>query len=148
MPLNDQSKLGLSNRFHVMIDSHDLGSWAKVDGLDVAWDIAEYRAGDGGNHRWYFPGNTKYSPIRLSRAACEDSKKVKTWLSHNSFKHEPGTGSIVLRDSGNHEVMTWNLHSAFPAKWSITGFDAGASSVAVETLELVHLGFLDDQHSA
>jgi len=53
-----------------MIDSHDLGSWAKVDGLDVSWDIAEYRAGDGGNYRWYFPGNTKYSNIKLARAAC------------------------------------------------------------------------------
>jgi phage tail-like protein len=147
VPLNDQSKLGLTNRFHVVVDGHELGSWSKAEGLDVTWDIAEYRAGDAGNHRWYFPGNTKYSPIRLSRAACEDSNKVKTWLSGNSFKHKLGTGTIELRDSGNTKIITWNLHNAFPAKWSITGFDAGASSVSVETLELVHLGFLDDQQS-
>ena len=42
--LNDQSKLGLSNRFHVMIDSHDLGSWAKVDGLDVSSSVESERA--------------------------------------------------------------------------------------------------------
>ncbi len=144
MPLNDQSKLGLSNRFHVKIDSHDLGSWSKVEGLDVSWDMAEYRAGDGGNYRWYYPGNTKYSNIRLARAACEDSKKVQQWLSDNSFKHELGTGTITLNDSGHNPVIDWRLEGAYPAKWSITGFDAGGSSVAIETLELVHLGFLND----
>ena len=145
--LNDQSKLGLSNRFHVTIDSHDLGSWAKVDGLDVSWDIAEYRAGDGGNYRWYFPGNTKYSNIKLARAACQDSKSVKDWLKSNSFGHKLGTGQITLNDSGHNPVIDWTIEGAYPVKWSISGFDAGASSVAVETLELVHLGFLDDHKS-
>ena len=37
MPLNDQTKLGLANRFTVVIDfaSYNLGSWAQADGLDV-----------------------------------------------------------------------------------------------------------------
>ena len=48
MPLSDTTKIGLANRFKVKIDNgtYDLGSWAKVDGLEVTWDLAEYRAGD------------------------------------------------------------------------------------------------------
>jgi phage tail-like protein len=145
-PLSDSSKLGLANRFTVKIDfaSYDLGSWAQADGLDVKWDIAEYRAGDGGNVRWYFPGNTQYSTLRLTRAACEDSKTVKKWLSETSFTWKPYSGKVVLHDSAGAPVMDWTLQHVMPVKWSITGFDAGASKVATETLELAHHGFLDD----
>jgi phage tail-like protein len=146
MPLNEQTLLGLANRFTVKIDfaAYDLGSWAQAEGLDVKWDIAEYRAGDQGNTRWYFPGNTQYSTIKLTRAACEDSKKVKAWLSDTSFKWKPYSGTIKLHDSGGQPIMDWNLQHVMPVKWHISGFDAGASRVATETLELAHMGFLDD----
>jgi phage tail-like protein len=41
--------------------------------------------------------------------------------------------------------MSWELKGIVPTKWSITGFDASASKVATETLELAHHGFLDDE---
>lgn len=149
MALNDATKLGLANRFTVTIDfaTYNLGSWAQADGLDVKWDVAEYRAGDGGNSRWYFPGNTQYSMVRLTRAACEDSQKVKKWLSDTSFTWKPYSGKIVLHDSGGAAVMDWELQQVMPVKWSISGFDAGASKVAIETLELAHHGFLEDAKS-
>ena len=41
--------------------------------------------------------------------------------------------------------MDWELKNVMPVRWSITGFDAGASRVATETLELNHRGFLADE---
>src|SRR5262249_59709113 len=145
-PLNDTSKLGLANRFSVTIDNsaYDLGSWAQADGLSVKWSVAEYRAGDAGNLRWYFPGNTEYQPIKLTRAVSEDSKAVKAWLDATSFTFKPYTGQVVLHDSGNQPIMTWELQNVMPVHWQITSFDAMASKVATETLELTHLGFLVD----
>jgi phage tail-like protein len=150
MPLNDTSKLGLANRFSVTIDfaRYDLGSWAQADGLSVKWSVAEYRAGDAGNLRWYFPGNTEYSTIKLTRAASEDSKKVKQWLDDTSFQWKPYTGHIVLHDSGAKEIMTWELQQVMPVHWQIVPFDAMASKVATETLELSHLGFLADHKAS
>ena len=147
MPLNDASKLGLANRFSVTIDfaKYDLGSWAQADGLSVKWSVAEYRAGDGGNLRWYFPGNTEYTTIKLTRAASEDSKSVKKWLDDTSFNWKPYTGQVILHDSGANEIMTWELAHVMPVHWQIVGFDAMASKVATETLELAHLGFLSDK---
>ncbi|WP_035791596.1 phage tail protein [Kitasatospora mediocidica] len=148
MPLSDSSTLALANRFAVKVDgnkSYDLGSWSKVDGLDVQWKMCDYRAGDAGNNRWYFPGFTEYSTIKLVRAVCDDSKKVKAWLDSNSFKTAPYMGSISLMDPANKEVMKWELRQIVPSKWSISGgFEAGASKVALEMLELTHLGFLED----
>jgi phage tail-like protein len=145
--LTDQSRIGLVNRFRIVINGdYDLGSWSKVTGLDVTWDPAEYRAGDMGNHRWFFPGNTKYTDVTLERAACEESKRVKDWLSKDSFGWKPGqTGTIILCDSSGEKIMDWELKNIMVRKWSITGFDAGASQVAKESLIIAHLGFLDDE---
>ena len=139
--------LGLINRFKVEVGGHDLGNWSKCEGLDVEWEIADYRAGDSGNQRWYFPANTKYSKIRIVRAASPQSKDVQAWLKSNSFEHKKESGKVTLYDSGYTEVMSWELVEAMPTKWSIAPFEAGGSNVALETLELIHQGFLhDDKH--
>lgn len=149
--LNDQSKIGLANRFHVKIEpgDWDLGSWQKADGLDVTWDMPEYRAGDAGNARWFFPANTKYSSVKLIRAACEDTKIVAEWLKTNSFTYPKSRAqvAITLFDSTGQMpgIHTWELQNAIPKKWAINSMDAGASQVSVETLEFDHEGFLGDE---
>ena len=149
MALTDNSKLGLANRFKAVVvpGDYDLGSWFKVDGLDVSWDVADFRVGDLGNHRWFFPANSKYTNVKLQRGAnADDSKRVKKWLTSTSFEHKYGIiVTVTLMDSGGAEVMHWDLKNAMPAKWAVTSFDAGGSAVAVETLELVHEGFLEDE---
>ncbi len=148
MPLTDASMLGMANRFKVTVHhgEYDLGSWAQVDGLDVKWDLAEYRAGDSGNERWYFPANTHYSVVKLTRAATAESTKVRKWLKTNSFGFTPQVAEVILCDASGAPVGDpWELKHVMPLRWSITGFDAGASKVATETLELHHRGFLDDE---
>ena len=151
MGLTDQSKVGVANRFTVKANpgDWDLGSWAKAEGLDVTWEMPEYRAGDAGNSRWFFPANTKYSPVKLTRAATkEHSDKVKSFLKANSFQHAlDGWVQITLHDSHTEEVISWTLANAKPKKWQVTSFDAGASQVAIETLEFEHEGFLEDDTS-
>jgi phage tail-like protein len=144
--LGDDTRLGMANRFSVRIDRgpYDLGSWSHADGLDVAWDVAEYRAGDGGNSRWYFPGNAVYSKVRLTRATCRDSRIVQRWLEETSFAWTPSSGRIGLHDSAGELLVSWQLEHLMPVKWSVTGFDATAGRVATESLELAHRGFLDD----
>jgi len=137
-------QLGLSMRFRVEIDGQDLSWWAKASGLEVSWAVCEYRAGDVGNERWYFPGLTKYPTIKLERAASsKDTATVKDWLSKTQFNHEPSSGKVELQDAKQEMVHVWELKHVIPVKWSINAFEAGSSKVAVETLELAHMGFLD-----
>lgn len=148
MPLNDQSLIGLANRFAVVVDqgSYNLGTWQKCEGLDVSWEVADFRAGDQGNFRWLFPANTKYKTIKLLRAATsQDSQKVRDWLNANSWQQSQTRGgiTITLFDSSATPVMTWNLRNAMPKSWNINNMDAGASLVAIETLEFDHEGWLD-----
>ena len=154
MPLAADIALGLANRFSLTVDSPaavNLGSWNKVEGLDVKFDVAEYRAGDNGNDRWYFPGNSQYQTVKLTRSVCDDTKKVMQWLADTAKGSDKiPTNMAVIElygsDSSKPPVMKWNLRSAFASHWNIGGgFEAGASRVVLETLEIVHMGFLEDE---
>jgi phage tail-like protein len=150
MPFTDTTNVGLANRFKVVVHApgtYDLGAWQKAENLDVTWDMPDYRAGDAGNQRWYFPANTKYTSVKLIRAVCDDSETVRKWLHDNSFAFTTSRAqvTITLYDStGQKKILEWDLVNAQPKKWSINSMDAGASAVSIETLEFDHEGFLHD----
>jgi phage tail-like protein len=151
MALNDTSIVGLVNRFTVTIDGqkvYNLGSWYKVDGLEVTWDVPDARVGDQVNYRFFAPANTKYVPVKLSRAANDaDSAQVRAWLNETQRAHVVGNLATIKLQDANHTkdagVIEWELRNVMPAKWSISTFDAAGSAVAVEILELQHEGFLE-----
>lgn len=148
--LNDTTNIGLANRFLVTVipGDYDLGSWQKADGLDVSWEMPDYRAGDAGNARWFVPAHTKYSAVTLTRAACDDSTKVRDWLNLNSFNFSKSRSSVKVQlfdSTGSKTIIEWELRNAQPKKWSVTGMDAGASQISIEKLEFEHEGFLEDE---
>ena len=153
MPLATDVNLGLANRFQLSVTvpaEMDLGSWNKVEGLDVKFDVAEYRAGDNGNDRWYFPGNTQYQTIKLTRGVCKDTATVMAWLAKTAKGEDkiPTNTAILKLFGADHgtPIHTWELRSAFASHWNVGGgFEAGASRVVTETLEIVHMGVLDDE---
>lgn len=145
----------MAHLFVVSIDnaSYDFGSWSKAAGLSVKWDVCEHRTGDQGNAVQVYPGHTKYERIRLSRAACQDSATVQQWLATTSVNCVPLSGAIsmmsyVAGSTVRVPIVTWTLREFFPVGWSVSDFEASANgNVAIETLELVHTGFLADQTS-
>jgi len=141
-------KHGLALRFEVKIDDHDLGAWATCQGLDVEFDVLSYQEAWGTkawNSTHYHPGRTKYPHIKLTRAMTKaDSTKVHTWLVKiQKMKLPKSTGKITLFDAWGDEVFHWTLEGVLPAKWQGASLDASATKVAIETLELVHAGFLE-----
>jgi phage tail-like protein len=148
MPVATDSMMGLAMRFSVTIDNtpYDLGSWSRASGLEVRWDLVEHRTGDRGNHRSLYPGLAKYPNVTLERGVeSSGTARVRKWLNSNSFNHEPQTGKIELLDSRLTQVTFWTLAHIIPVKWSIAPFESTAQKVAIETLELAHLGFLDEE---
>ena len=90
-----------SYRFAVTADdTHDLGDWSIATGLDVSWDIAEYRSGGAANvSRRYFPGIPKYRTITLSRSSSSEADLVIVWLQHLASTFSSATLVITLLDS-------------------------------------------------
>jgi phage tail-like protein len=122
--------------------SHDLGSWSKVSGLDVSWDIAEYRSGGAANvSRWYLPGNTKYGTVKLTRASSADIDLVLDWLRHVEATGESPSLVITLFDGAGEPVVRWELDAVFPRTFTIGGQASEGTDVAIETLVIAHEGF-------
>ena len=147
MGLAEDAQLGMANRFKVTIDpsNRSLGSFAKAQGLEVTIEVPEYRSGEDWNYFWSFPGKTKYQTIKLERAAVKgDTEKVKQWYEETATEFKSHTVTIELLDAKGDQILAWTCEGAFPAKWSITTFEAGTSKIAVETLEISHIGFLAD----
>lgn len=135
--------LGLSLRYMVIIDGQtSLGEWTKCEGLAVEYDVFEYAEGGNNSFTYRFPGRRKYTNIKLTRAIDTSTGAVMAWLASIQAKAVGTTAQITVLDSTGDVVFAWNLIGVFPVKWTGPTLDAGAKSVATETLELVHNGFL------
>jgi phage tail-like protein len=132
-----------SLRFRVKIDGHgDLGNWSKCDGLAVEYEVFEYKEGGENAFVHRIPGRAKYQNIKLTRPVNKDSSKVATWMAKLKIEVKRQTAEISALDTEGHPIATWNLEGVFPVKWNGPSLDIGANSVAMETLELAHNGFL------
>jgi phage tail-like protein len=139
-------QVAMTHRFVVRVDMsrYDLGSWTKVSGLKVSWSKHVYRPGNN-NDELVFPGNISYETVKLARAACSDSATVQDWLSTTSRHAKLLSGGISMLDHMGMPVITWNLRQFFPISWAVSDFDSSGARPAIETLELAHTGFLDDE---
>jgi phage tail-like protein len=134
--------VGMSHKFVVTVGMFVLGSWSKVSGLAVKWDLAEYRVGNSDEY-FKFAGVPRFERLKLSRAAAlGSSTTVRQWLETSAQSGgTPMEGHVVLTATGL-PVAEWTLRAMFPIAWSISEFDASSSKVAIETLEIAYSGFL------
>jgi phage tail-like protein len=144
--LASAAMVGMSHRYAVYIDNfaYHFGDWSKVTGLSVTWQQIEHRVGDQGNQFWLYPGTTKYEPITLSRAAGAYSRVVQSWLAQTSKNPQPQSGTIQLVNFVGIPLVQWRLSEFFPISWCVESFEAAGAKPAIETLKLVHTGFLED----
>ena len=152
MPLDQLARMGLVMRFRVVVDDIDLGGWATCRGLQVNFESKPVNEGANYEYQPILPERITYPPIVLTRAMTKrDSAQVQQWLSQVVSKwydstspsdYSARTARITLLDAYGVEVASWSLRSIYPKRWTGPDLNAKSSDVAVETLELVHEGFL------
>jgi phage tail-like protein len=172
MPLSMASLLGLVNRFHVSVDGVDLGNWGRCKGLAVDFKPERIKEGGNYDYQPILAGLVEFPNVTLERAMeAADSAKVQAWLRDRmqSWVHgldsghslvgkvtnlvtsvvpgmgnaEGGTAEITLLDTTlSTPLITWTLRNVYPSKWTGPSLDAMTAGIAMESLELVHEGFL------
>jgi phage tail-like protein len=125
--------------FTVTIEGRTLGTFREVSGLDVEFEVVEYRDRSGGPVQ-YFPGVTKYSSIKLSRAFTGDTALSDWFTAFSQAPTERVAGSIVLFDQTGQEISRYHFEHAWPKKISGPTLSAGGTDVPIESIELVHEG--------
>jgi len=145
--------LGLNNRFRVEIGGDDLGSWGQCKNLAVAFENKPVQVGGIYDYETYLPERMKYPAVTLRRAINpKDSmalqgwlaKKVDQWMHSANGANSGDHAKITLYDATGSDggIMSWSLRNVYPSKWSGPELDAMTAGIAMETLELVHEGFL------
>src|SRR5882724_1125056 len=150
--LSDAARLGMAMRFRISVDGINLGSWATCAGLSV--EFKNRRVTEGGNYEYsvILPERVEYRAVTLRRAMSpQESAIVQRWLTgvvsgwYNAGSPRdfaPRSAEIELFEAAGEVVAGWTLRNVFPSRWSGPDLDAQSNKIAVETLELVHEGFL------
>ena len=133
--------LGL--RFKVTVDGQtELGNWQKCEGLNVEYDVHEYREGGQNGYVHKLPGRAKYENVKLTRPVDSSTMSVASWLASIQMRATRGTAQITVLDPSGAEIADWVLIEVLPIRWSGPSLDVNGNQIAMETLELVHNGFL------
>lgn len=142
-PLSTKSQLGLTMRFEVEVDGVELGGWSSCDGLKVSFGLKEIKSGGDNECSHWTPERLSYEKVVLKRAmTSSDSAKVMSWLRSMVDKDSGGTATITLKDAHNGDVSSWVLRNVLPFGWAGPTLASDSKNVAIETLTLVHEGFL------
>ncbi len=140
---------GLSMNFSVVAGWADLGDWQTCSGLKVEFIPKEIQVGGGVGRPVLIPDVVKYQKITLARAmSATSSQAIRSWLSKTVQAWDSGDHSrpdhctITLRDDQNADIASWELRNVIPVAWTGPSLNAAKHDMAMETLELMHGGFL------
>ena len=124
--------------FHFSVEISNVGKifCKEVSGLDVKFDVIEYRPGD-------MPGFTRGKMPGLRKGG--DDKTLWDWINQvkmNIIRRESVT--IALIDESGIPVQSWKLTNAWPQKYTMEGFKADGSGVSMENIVLAHESITPD----
>lgn len=131
-----------SFNFLLEIDGVAKAGFSEVTGLNAESNVIEYReGGDATNTMRKLPGLDKYGNVTLKRGVTDDPE-LFTWhkAAMDGDVERDEAMSIVLLNEKREEKVRWNLRQAWPMKWVGPDMKAGASEMAIESLEIAHEG--------
>ena len=131
----------LSLRFMVLMAGLEGMYFTACEGLGAEYEVETYAEGGNASHTHQLPVRIKYSNVKLTRPVDLDSGRVATWFSSVQYRLVRVGGAIKVFNGNGAPIATWTLVGVWPVRYSGPQLRADGSGVAVETLELSHMGF-------
>lgn len=131
--------------FYFKVTIPDVGdlSFQEVSGLEMEYEMIEYRAGDSKEFtKIKMPGLRKYGDVTLKKGIFKNDKKLWDWIGQVKLNTIKRVGvTISLLDQEGSPAQTWTLINAWPQKITVESFKADTGTEpAMETLIFVHEG--------
>lgn len=140
MPVGEKKYPFTAFRFRIEIDGIISAYFSDVSGLQVETETEAIEEGGVNDYVHYFPKRTKYQHLILKRGLTDSDELWKWYQDVVSGRFKRKNGSIILIDSAGNDKWRWNFVQAYPVKWSGPDLKAEISSIAFETIEIVHHG--------
>jgi phage tail-like protein len=127
--------------FLVEIEGLLVGGFSEVTGLQIETVVETYREGGLNEYEHKLAGPSRYPSNLILKRGLTDIEILWCW--HQDVIQgniERKNGTIYLLDRQRLPAMWWNVLEAYPIKWSGPELRAETSTIAVESVELVHKG--------
>jgi phage tail-like protein len=141
-------------KFRVKWDGRDVAGITRVSGLRRRTDVIEHREGGDPSTSRKSPGLTTYEPITLERGVTHDTAfedwANKVWRlgaagSEASLKDFRKDVTIELYNEAGQLVIAYRVYRCWVSEFqALPDFDAGVSSVAIQTITLENEGWERD----
>lgn len=127
-------------RYKVEIDGLEAGGFSEASGFDASIDVIEYREGDMIQTPMKLPGLKKYGNITLKQGVADSMVMYEWMIAGVEGEVERKTITITILDETETATSSWQVINAWPAKYTAPDFNALASEVAIESIEIAHEG--------
>jgi phage tail-like protein len=125
--------------FRVEIDGITQAHFRECTGLSSSVEVIENPEG-GKGQVGKLPGRVKYPNVVLKWGSTQSTELYEWHRSAVQGTIQRKNGSIVQLDARGDEKARWNFVDGWPTKWDGPTFNAGATELSVETLEIAHEG--------
>ncbi len=127
--------------FAVEIGHITEATFAECSGLQIETEVFEWEEGGQNNGKLRLAGRTKYTNLVLKRgvATLDLWSWYQTVVTGKPERRSVGITLYAYQNPGASDVR-WTVRDALPVKWVGPTLKAGATKVALETLELAHHG--------
>jgi phage tail-like protein len=114
-----------------------IGTFSQCRGLELRFDIYEYREGGNNDFVHQLPGPVHYPNLVLTGVVTDQDALFKWfWATHTQADRKEITVTLKSRD----KTRSWTFADAFPVSWSGPQLEAAGSQLGTETLEIAHSG--------
>jgi phage tail-like protein len=137
-----------ANRFYVEIHGEIQASFTEFSGVNVQIDKEVYFEGGVNEQQRIFLKHTKFNDVTLKRGMTDDMT-FWNWLDQVLSLREGGDRktsdlrrniTIMTFNQAGQTMQSWTLVGAVPVGWKTPGFQASATTVAIEELTLAYEG--------
>ena len=129
-----------SFNFLVEIDGVQSAGFTECTGLSTETDVIEYREGSDRGGVRKIPGLAKFTNIVLKRGLTR-SRDLWNWRKMMiDGDIDRRSGAVVVLGDDHAPVARFRFRDGWPSKWEGPRFNAQSSEVAIETLEIAHVG--------
>ena len=131
---------------HFSVTIGDVGEVAfqKVVGLNVKFEIVEYRSGNSADFsNVKMPLQPTFGDVTLQKGMFANDMTLFNWLrgiKFNTIARQNVT--IKLLNEEHAPMFTWSLKNAFPKEITFGELDAMKGSFAVEEMVITHEGLI------
>jgi phage tail-like protein len=128
-------------RFLVKIGTESIGMFSECSGLAIEYDVYAYEEGGQNDFVHKLRGRAKHPNLMLKRGVTHEDALMR-WFFDCRDKAKRQNVTLTMLTPDGKSIRTWSFQRAYPVKWTGPTFNAGSNSIATETLEIVHEGFV------